>query len=713
MEFMYNEEEYIYSEFVKNFISFKKEPIVLYGISERTGNLLKHIMDFNVIGLMDGKRRSGIIWDKPILNEQQVVDEKVHTIIIIARSAVLGMIYHRIEKFVQKNHINVYDIHGVDLSDKFRNQECDIPYYHMNWEVMRQACAKYDIVTFDVFDTLLVRKTLFPRDIFGLVERQMRFCETPIKDFQKMRINAEYQWYKRGVNPTIVQIYEELGRLCDVKKTIAHKYMETELETEFMSIAPRMSMRNFFNEVRKDKPVYLISDMYLSSVFIQKILTKCGYEGYSDLLVSCEYGCSKRNGLFECIQKKFSGGKKILHIGDDEVADDVCAREAGLGSFHIMNGRELLANSSYNALLEQVDGLFDHLMIGLLCYKAFDDPFVFYEKKGKLAVYDQRLVAYLFCAPVFTAFCIWMMQKIRKENCEFIIYPARDAYVLEKICEIIKKKQQVDDFPDGKYLYTSRRSLNAATIFSRSDIERIARHEYYGGVPQLFWERFHINIGEDSKNKELSQLIDKYEKDILESCQRERENYLYYIYGEVGRIFKKIASIDFIAAGSVQSGLCKLMPEKEVIGFYFQKKTTAHKEMKEDMLTYSFYEPCGEFEMNANIYQFYLFLELVLTSPEPTFYSMSTSNAPVFMKEVRNQSQIDLIMDMQDAILEYVDDISELYPDLMCENISTTLPDQILGFLGKEYSEITNEEILNMILTDEYMSKRFNIFDKL
>lgn len=222
-----------------------------------------------------------------------------------------------------------------------------------------------------------------------------------------------------------------------------------------------------------------------------------------------------------------------------------------------------------------------------------------------------------------------------------------------------------------------------------------------------------MNIEEGLDQEELSLLLDIYEKEILESCRKERDNYLHYLDTEVGEKYCKIASIDFIAAGSVQNGLCKLMPQKEVVGFYFQKKVTADIELDKNIQTYSFYKPCSEFEMDANIYQFYLFLELILTSPEPTFYSMGINNSPIYMEETREQGEIDLIMDMQEAILDYACDISRLYPQLMEEKLNIAVPDQILGFLGKEYSEITSEKVLNMTLADEYISKKFNIFDKL
>lgn len=713
---MYNQEEYIASEFKKNFDKIRKQPIVLYGISERTGKLLEQIPDYSVVGLMDGRLKSGEIWGKPILDEQQVVQEGIRTIIIVARSAVLRMIFFRIREFACKNRILVYDIHGNDLSVKYRERECDMPYYHLNWDALKNACKEHDIVTFDVFDTLLVRKTLFPTDIFEIVERQQKNSRAPIADFAKMRRMAEDRCYKRGQNPTIKQIYEELQQLTKTDWKSVKTYLDAEIKAEFMFIKPRESMREFFYELRREKQIYLISDMYLPGELIRKMLDKCGYDGYQEILVSCEYGCSKRSGLFERFLERFPEKKKILHIGDDEIADGMCARDAGIDAFHIMSGRELLENSVYCSILDQADSLYGHIMTGLFCQRAFDNPFVFCGRKGKLAVDDNRKMAYLFCAPVFVSFCVWLMQKIRETGCGYVLYPARDAYLLEKICGIIRDLQHVDDFPNGVYLYTSRRALNAATVFSREDIERVAGHEYDGDIRNLIRERFHVEIeeGEHFLGKEsLSGIIDRYEKRILESCRQEREHYLQYLHTKTLSPCRKMACADFIAAGSVQQGLCRLLPETELTGFYFQKKKTECGEPVQRMKTCSFYEPRGEYEMDANIYQFYLFLELLLTSPEPTFDSIGADGRPLFMEEVRSPKQIALVLHMQEEVLSYARDLAGLLPGLMDEKADPGLPDRILGFLGKEYSEITDERVLEMTLADEYMAKQFNIFDRL
>ena len=710
---MYNQDEYIFEEFNNNFQSKKNEQIAIYGIGIATGKLIERIYDYNIVGLMDGKLKSGFAWGKPIIDYDDVIQLGVKIIVIVARPAVIGMLYHRIKEFTSQNDIYVADVHGTNLAIKYQNRECDVPFYHKCWDDIYSACDKHQVVTFDIFDTLLIRKTLYPKDIFQIVERAMMHEKDSISDYAVLRMKAEGNLYEREKNPNIYEIYKELGTITGAGKDVLERYMDLEVETELKFIAPRKSMLVFFNKIKDSKNIYLISDMYLTKEIIERMLSKCGYEGYKDIYVSCEYDCTKPSGLFDVFLSHNESGMDCIHIGDNYVADGESARAAGIDTFEIMSMREMLENSAYNSLLDKSKGLLDNVSIGLFCSRAFDNPFIFYEKKGKLELSNHRDIAYLCCAPVISYFSIWLMQKICKKNCDYVLYPSRDAFILQTICENIKKKQCFSSYPDGEYFYTSRRALFANAVFDRKDIEYVANLEFHGGLKELFLERFNIRIDDNEDGlieESLEELLDKYEKQILANCERERDN--YYRYVDRLSALNRIGFIDFVAAGSVQNGLRKIMSEKKIEGFYFLKRNTDNYELENCISVESFYKPQGDFQLDANVYKYYLFLELLLTSHEPTFHSMGDDLRPKFMKEVRSDEHISTIVDMQKEIMDYCFEISTVYPHLLEDGIDISVPDEMIGFLGKEYTQITSDNVLSLVLTDEYLSMKFNIFDR-
>lgn len=710
---MYNQDEFIFTEFKKNYED-ANEPIAIYGIGVDAGRLIPKIPEYNIVGLMDGKQKSGEIYGKAIIDYKEVLELGVKKIIIVARPAVLGVIYHRIEDFVKKNHIFVGDVRGRNLADEYRTREIDIPYFHKNWDNLRIACEQHDIVTFDIFDTLIMRKTMLPKDIFEIVEAEYANYDWSIPEFANYRMQAEDHCYKEKINPTIYQIYDEIGCITNCPRYVLNRYQEKEISTEKLFLCARKSMLDFFNCIKDKKEIYLISDMYLTSDILNDFLHACGYTGYKEIYVSCEHGCSKNDGLFEKFISEGTNRHRVLHIGDNENADGKSAEDAGLDSFLIMSKMEMLENSTYNVLVDKAGAILDKIAIGLFCNRAFDNPFALYGTKGKFKLDNHRDIAYLLIAPEILYFTCWLIKNIIESKCDYVIYPSRDAFVLQKICSKIINNQSITDYPKGKYIYVSRRALYAATSFKQKDIDFIASHEYRGTVSGLFKDRFNIEIKENIVGYDINKVLEiaeEYGDSILEKCRGERNNYIHYLEKCEISDKNKLAFIDFVAAGTIQNGLRKLLIN-DIQGFYFLKRNTDDIDKENNIHVISFYPSKGDFELDANIYKYYLFFELVLTSPEATLNYITSDLEPIFLQEKRSRKEIDIIMEMQEELIKFADEVSTLHPDILNECIEKNMPDVIVGFLGKEYSDIVCDDVLSMVLTDEYLSRTFNIFDR-
>ena len=712
---MYDETTYIYQEFQKHFAEKKEEPLILYGIGKNTGELLPKIQDYHIVGLMDRKKKEGSIWGKPILDYKDVLALNVKNIVIIARPAVIGVIYHRIAEFCRQNGILVYDVRGNDLSQVYVNQENDIPYFQLSFEDLRKEATKHEVISFDVFDTLIMRKVLYPTDIFSIVERKK-----PFPGFAPLRIEGERQLYEEKRNPTFQEIYDRIQQSGGISEADRIELQELELavETEFM--VPRKRMLELFNSIKGRKKIYLISDMYLPKKVIAELLKKCGYEGYDELYVSCEKRTSKNEALFEMYleDRKRDGyeGHNCLHIGDNEVADFRSARAAGLDAFQIMGARELLESSSYRSLLASDLNFMDHLAMGLLCEKAFQDPFILSGTKGRMKVECLHDFAYMLIAPMVFYFTVWLMQQVQRFGCDYVLYPSRDAYLIEKLCHEICKEQKEEKFPKGEYFYTSRRAVLAAAVWNEKDISHVAGMDFWGSIRQLLRKRFHVDAdggaeeirAEDSEM--LKRYLKRYQQDILKQSAKERDSYVRYISQTGVPEHKKIAFIDFVAAGKVQNGLEKLVPEKEFLGFYFLRREPNTGEIDRDIKVETYFPSKGAFEIDLNVYKYYLFLEMVLTSPEPTFDFMGDDGRINFMEETRTKEHREIVGEIQESILEYAKEFSGLYPDLLHTPVSQNVPDMILGFLDKEYTSLDLQEVTSLVLTDEFLSQTFNIF---
>ena len=80
------------------------------------------------------------------------------------------------------------------------------------------------------------------------------------------------------------------------------------------------------------------------------------------------------------------------------------------------------------------------------------------------------------------------------------------------------------------------------------------------------------------------------------------------------------------------------------------------------------------------------------------------------MEETRTEEHCRIVEEIQESVLEYAKEFSDLCPELLYVPVSRQVPDEILGFLDKAYTTLDMQEVTSLVLTDEFLSQTFNIF---
>ena len=132
---------------------------------------------------------------------------------------------------------------------------------------------QYDVISFDIFDTLIFRPFSEPTDLFFFLGEK-----TGILDFKRLRMQAEAeartQKYKEEKHYEIKlsDIWSRLENEIGVTKEQGMQ-MEQALEMEFCYANP--FMQQVFTQLREHgKRLVITSDMYLSKAFISELLQK-------------------------------------------------------------------------------------------------------------------------------------------------------------------------------------------------------------------------------------------------------------------------------------------------------------------------------------------------------------------------------------------------------------------------------------------------------
>lgn len=196
---------------------------------------------------------------------------------------------------------------------------------------------KYKNISFDIFDTLIERDVSDPSDIFTLVEN-----ETGEPDFRIKRIQAEKIARNKSLSKEVN--IDDIYREYNAEKKSSESLKEVELRLEAEHIHVKKSMLLFYKRcIMEDKNVFLVSDMYLKTKFIDDLLKKCGIYGYKKLYVSCEYKKNKvTSELFGTLLKDEGIMKNdIVHFGDSPKADLLGAWKAGIFSILVMKKNTL------------------------------------------------------------------------------------------------------------------------------------------------------------------------------------------------------------------------------------------------------------------------------------------------------------------------------------------------------------------------------------
>lgn len=169
-------------------------------------------------------------------------------------------------------------------------------------------------VSFDIYDTL-IKRILSPEVLYQAMEN----CgNNKFSNFAKNRICAEQELRREGrLYYTLREIYH-MGAFSELDDEIRESLIQYEEECEIENAMPNREGLELYNAYSKTNKLICISDMYLSSTVLRRILNKNGYTHIKKIYVSCEECKSKRQGgVFRKVLDDLEiSGKELIHIGD-------------------------------------------------------------------------------------------------------------------------------------------------------------------------------------------------------------------------------------------------------------------------------------------------------------------------------------------------------------------------------------------------------------
>ena len=641
---MLEEQKNTIGTFQSSFFNLNAGDIVIYGTGINAEAVVKNCVDIPIVGLMDAAKTGQQMWGLTVLSEAEIVQKGVKTIVIVARPTVVDIIYKRIEKWVSENGITVYDIEGNDVSTKQEVKTLDLPYFEVSYESLLEQIDKHDVISFDVFDTILLRNVYEPTDVFLLLDRE--YGNKYNFKFSEERILAEKELRKEK-EPNIYEIYT----LIKKRNTLSEQDMEFLLAAELKKEEAVLSVREKIKEsidycVQKGKSVYFVSDMYYPKEIIMYLLKLNGIADYTDVLVSCDYNCSKETGLFEVLKEK-EKEKSILHIGDNRNADYLGAVKYGLDAFEIMSSKQMLENSTYRDILVHLVDIESRVMIGMLAAVVFNNPFSLFQSNGRPRIKREEDFGYLLVAPLVVSFVTWLLQIVKDESEAILLFGARDGWLIRCIYHILISGWNMEINTSDEYLFISRKALEI--------------------------------IEEDNESARA-------------------RAYLRYLDSFKLEQYEKIYFVDFMSRATCQSKLEKISNHK-MHGLYMQRSICGDIE-KDKVQVLSYYPETSAHGNNRRLFALCDFLECILTSYDASFIGISEKDEIIFDVEKRTNRQLEILKKIHDGIKNYTQRYAMVLRGVPEKIPSVDFVDDILRYTSSSYSRIMIDGLKEFVLDD-------------
>ena len=262
-----------------------------------------------------------------------------------------------------------------------------------------------NINSFDVFDTLLARRTFNPVDIFDIIEKNF-----PYKNFKNIRCCAQNM-----SNGTFDDIYDKFQNITCIDENTKNLLKNFEIQ---MEIDNSYLITTNVNRIKNHD--ILISDMYLNDTHIMHILKSIGFDKKVKLYASP--GGKHTGEIWKRLKNEYFFG---VHLGDNLHSDINMAQKNNINAEHTTiyswNNTELFFKDNNLMDLAILLREFRHM-------NPYDIDTNEYQLYNDQATYN---------IPILYLLCHILKDILQKENRNTILFSTRDSCNIQLLFEFL------------------------------------------------------------------------------------------------------------------------------------------------------------------------------------------------------------------------------------------------------------------------------------
>lgn len=319
-------------------------------------------------------------------------------------------------------------------------------------EQIERAWPVAQVVSFDIFDTLVVRKVAAPRDVFLHLATPAPFSQWGVDSVTLALLRQEAENVAREAAVNTRGSAEVL--LHEIHLALAARLGRPESDVPAMARAEQLvelalcvahpHLRSLFDRARADgKAIWCVSDTYHGADFLRELLGSCGF-GLDGVTVvsSADRRMSKGEGkLLSAVaaEAKFAH-QEVLHIGDHPQSDFAIPADRGfLAVLHPW------AASRHEDAISTAPG--DAIALGLsqIGSRTVKPAFPFWWRFG-----------YAVAGPLLSGFAQWLHGKFVADGIDRAYFLLRDGEIILDVYRALLGSQSG---PETSLLESSRRAF--------------------------------------------------------------------------------------------------------------------------------------------------------------------------------------------------------------------------------------------------------------
>lgn len=513
------------------------------------------------------------------------------------------------------------------------------------------------VISFDIFDTLLLRPFVKPADLFVYIEQI-----TQKNNFATTRQSAESVFYNKfgySKEATIEDIYSVMpAEYTELKD------LELKLELTGLKINPEVK-KIYDYAITNGKTVIIASDMYLPLDFIKTVLESNGITKYKKLYLSNQINKRKDRGdMYDYIIDDLKvSPSQILHIGDNKKSDFEQAKKHKITPYLYDKVIDRFLNTAPKRFKKFYNEYKNHIFVSILT------ALISQKKANKDYWYN---FGYDIAGSIVYSYTRWIYNIANKENIKNILFVARDGYTAQKVFNIFNA-----GLIKTSYVYAPRILNYTANL----DYDPKSSEQ-----SRIVCEYFKQDTGKLSPQKFILNNIDKFKK--LSIQEKENTGYSEYIRHIVEKD-KIVGVVDTISGQLSGQKLIEKESGVKTHGFYMM--TISGRSVLNEMHHSDYYKDslCDILSQNKKCD----IIELIFSAPENPIITLYKQK-PVYKEKIPASEQIrqKIHTKMEKGILDFSNDINNRLAgnDIHIENYV------ILDLLNKYVKYPTKEDIKAM-----------------